>query len=260
MAAIIDTKLDAHRYWPLHGDTKIESYSKCKQLLDNALEKANKQLKDVKVVFLNQLPETPNSEGIDPKRNVLLGIETSTGNEPIDIFDIKALDEQSLKPLNLLTEEIVTKVQQHLTAKKTQGILFSSLGAKFDLRQLKKHTVTIDDKGYLLIDSHRVFVKTQENKIRPLKAQSFHSYTILRFISFQEKIRIIDDYDFARTDQKGMFISTTESITFAKENILPEFQKDDKNYSNGYYALNRDQMTPSLMGNLYEEIKAFPPP
>jgi hypothetical protein len=258
--------LPAHRFWPLHGETQIKEGSSAVDyqiFLDNVLIKANEALgkEDLHVQFLAHVPNEPPVTGIDPMRNLLLSLRFKDREEPIDILDLKALDEASLKPLELIVEEVIAKVHQHLTAKKTEGIIFSSSGSKFDLRKLENCVVAIDDKGYLTIYGKRIVVSSRDEHIVPIKAERMRCYTIMRLILDEEaRIRIFDDYDFIRLNEKGMCIDSTVVHTFALKQIASEFREDAKDYDKVYFEVSRDRLTPSLKDKLFEKILEFSSP
>jgi hypothetical protein len=253
--------LPAHRFWPQSTHLLITEMTndQCQIFLNDVLKEANKILNEEgwHVLFLEHVPSQPLVRGIDPKLNLLMGIRSNEGTEPIDIFDLKALDEQSLKPKELLIEELIAKVRQHLTAKKTQGIIFSKSGSKFDSRNLDKHHVAIDDKGYLTFNDRRV-VFISDKGWSPLKAERLRSYTIVRLVEENDRVRIFDDYDFIRHNEKGMFIDF-QLMKVPSEGLGPD-QQDGKNYDGYYFRVQRDILSQPLKEKLIEEIHKFPDP
>lgn len=257
------TALPAHRFWPQHTEISIDqmSYEKTDTFLKEVLKKANEALekRGVEVVFLDHVPHQSSINGVDPKQNLLLGISSTERTEPIDILDLKALDEQSLKPVDLLAEEVIAKAEQHLAAKKTDGILCSSSGSKFDIRRIENHRVSIDSKGYLTIDEKRIYTMLDKSYM-PIKAERLRSYTILRFVQENEKrIRVIDDYDFIRLNSKGMYFDLAPKI-LSPNNVIEELKQDAKEYYNYYYEVERDVLTPSMKDKLLAEVIKFPAP
>ncbi len=255
-------ELPAHRFWPLRG-TPVSKTTDCQNFLDEILSKVNEVLnrEDLHVQFLAHVPDQPSVTGIDPMRNLLLSLRSQGREEPIDILDLKALDEASLKPLELIVVEVIAKVYQHLSAKKTEGIIFSSSGSKFDLRKLKKGDAAIDDKGYLTIYGKRVVMSSQDEQVVPIKAERIRSYTIIRLIQDERfRIRICDDYDLIRLNEKGMYIDPAGVHTFALEKIASAFRDDAKDYNGKYLEVSRDRLTPSLKDKLLKKMLEFPSP
>src|SRR5579871_688771 len=257
------TALPAHRFWPQHTDILINqmSHEKTDLHLKEVLKKANEVLekRGIEVVFLDHVPHQPSVKGVDPKLNLLLGISSTDRSEPIDILDLKALDEQSLKPVDLLAEEVLAKVEQHLAARKTDGILCSRSGSKLDTRRLENHRVSIDSKGYLTIDQKRIYAVLDEGCM-PLKAERLRSYTILRFIQESEtKIRVIDDYDFIRPNAKGMYFNLTPRILPSSQ-VIEDLKKDAQEYFDTYFDVGRDVLTQPIKDNLLAEVIKFPAP
>lgn len=225
------------------------------QIFDEAIKLANKELEKENAVlfFKNQVPVDPVTTTIDFKRNILLGIKIGEQEEPIDIIDIKALDEVSIKPKDALAEEMIQKVRQHLLAKKTEGIAISSSGSKFDTRKLQNHTFEIDAQGYARIDDKRIVTPTQNGQW-VLKAQSLRSYTILRLVEDDQKVRLFDDYDLVRQNNKGMFVEPAKVNKFALSEIEEGARKDAEIYEGGYLSLGRDEMTQDLKNRLTEVL------
>lgn len=151
----------------------------------------------------------------------------------------------------------LAKVRQHLTAKKTQGVIFSNSGSKFDSRNLDKHLIGIDDKGYLTFNDRRV-VFISDKGWTPLKAERLRSYTMMRFVEENDGVRIFDDYDFIRRNEKGMFIDS-QLMKIPLEALGPD-QQDAKHYDGYYFRVQRDILSPSLKERLIEEIHKFPNP
>ncbi|MBS0604274.1 MAG: hypothetical protein JSS60_04460 [Verrucomicrobia bacterium] len=251
-------------FWPLHGTVSIGAnpFDQSQKLLDSALERANAVLekKGLKVVFLKQIPIDPHVQGINPQRDILLGIRGKEGQGPLDIIDLKALDEVSLKPAELLGEEIIAKVEQHFAARKTQGILFTSSGCKLDGRRLSGYEISIDEQSYLRIDGKRIFVPSDEGAV-PLKSMKLRSYTILRFaLDKEQKLRIFDDHDLVRLNNKGMFVDPTAIINLSIEKIAPVYQPEAESYQGSYFQLERDSLSEEVKSELLKILQEFPPP
>jgi hypothetical protein len=248
--AILATPLPAHRFWPLHGEINISemSFLRCSQMLSIILKRANVILEKEGscVVFLQHVPQFPEVDGIDPHRNLLLGIKAIGKDEPIDILDLKALDETSLKSENLLVEEVVEKVRQHQAAKKTQGILFSSSGSKLDQRLLNGNPFAIDDKGYLRLNDKRLCVRLNDKESMPLKACQLRTYTIMRAALDGQCVQLFDEYDFVRLNKRTMFIDLTVVHQIKPDDIASNCREDAANYDGSYHLLERGTSTPAL--------------
>ncbi len=206
---------------------------------------------------MHQWPREPVEECVDPARNILLGVRTDTGEEPIDIVDLKGLDESTIKPADALAREIVLKVRQHLVAKKTEGIVISSSGTKFDPRFLGIHSFGIDGQGYLLIDRCRVLYG-DESPFRVIKAEIFHTYTICRVIAEKGGIRLFDDYDLVRRNNLGMFVDTSSRTWVTSIALMEEFQADARAYEEHYVVLMRDELTPAKKESVIDCYRQFP--
>lgn len=231
-------------------------------LFKSALNQANGLLakEGVNVFFEQHVPKDPIPKWIDHKRNLLLGISQGTHKEPIDIIDMKEIDETLLKSADTLAKEIVLKVKQHLAAKKTQGILISSSGSKFDIRKLTKHQVAIDTQGYLRIDDTRLAYPTQKGNWI-LKAENLRSYTIIRVIEEKEGIiRLFDDYDLKRANNLGMITNLSKIITLATKELLEESQGDANDYNGKYFIVERDTLTWETKQGLLDMLNTFASP
>lgn len=244
--AILAPSIPAHRFWPLHGEKNISNlpYLHCSTMLSWILKRANNVLekKEITVVFLQHVPQQPGIDVIDPKRNLLLAIQTKDGAEPIDILDLKALDETSLKPEDLLVEEVIEKVRQHLAAKKTQGILFSSSGSKLDQRLLDENQFAIDGNGYLRLNGNRLCVSVSDTESKPLQACQLRTYTIIRAVLEGHCVHLFDEYDLVRLNKRTMFID----LTVVHHD--PE---------GSYYFLERGASTPFLNAKLEAWFQKF---
>ena len=224
---------------------------------DEALALANEELEEAAVFYVHQFPREPVKKCVDPDRNILLGVRTACGEEPIDIVDLKGLDETTIKPADALAREIVLKVKQHLLAKKTDGIIFSSTGTKFDPRFLGIHRFGMDEKGYLLIDNARVLYGN-EKVFRVIKADVFHTYTICRVVAEGSGVRVFDDYDLVRENNRGMFVDCKSRMWVPPKNLLEEFREDATAYKRDYVQLKRDELTPELKGRIIALYRQFP--
>jgi hypothetical protein len=216
------------RHWPESSELIIKNYSpkQCREYLDQVLLQANVALKvdQVEVVFMYHVPTVfVEGGGIDPSKNLMLGIRSNEGQEPIDILYLKALDGQSLKPQNLLVDEVVSKVKQHLAAKKTADILLTMSGSKLDKRFLDLYDISIDEEGYLWVDDTHVSMKNEF-----FAADRLHSYTILRFFYDEEegKIMIVDEYDLVRQDKMAMAIDISVTVNGCFELIRPTYSAE----------------------------------
>lgn len=252
--------------FPFHTDLSIESLAEDEafHILKQAIESANQTLasKEITVVFIKQLsrdpPKTP--EALDVQYNMLLGICIDGHQEPIDIVDIKALDEKSVKSPEDLAQEITQKAIQHVAAKTTTGIVFTDSGSKIDPRLLKEnHQLSIDTAGYLQVDGHRLGIQ-EEQGFRVLKAAAFRSYTISRWIEEENRIRIFDDYDLVRTNRKGMYIDLSKVHRFAVKQLVESHRESANGYQNGYYQIHRDTMSPQTLTKLRQMFIKIPSP
>ena len=226
-----------------------------------ALEKVNLEVQkrcDVSAIFIEHAPKEPASTYVDPTRNLLLGIAHEGASEPISILDLKALD-GSIKTVEDLVLEISFKVEQHLTAKKTAGILFSASGSKFDTRKLdEKWQAAIDQQGYFTINDNRLVYTVPDGRFLPIKADRLASYTQFRLV-FEEpnKIRLFDDYDFIRPDHRGMLINVEKIHQIAVSQLVKGFEEDAKSYKGDYYLLERDTLTDPKKEHLYGVLCFF---
>jgi hypothetical protein len=248
-----------------HAQKKIETLKKeeAYDTVNQAIEISNKLLDaKVSVVFIQQLspqpPQTPKL--LDTRYNMLLGIREGHHEEPIDMIDLKALDEISIKSVDELAEEIVHKVKQHLAAKKIVGIIFSTSGSKLDTRLLKNHTVSIDAADYLAVDHRRVVVETDNKEYCVLKAPTFRSYTIFRLINEGNKVRIFDDYDLFRENKKGILIDVSKVHNLTIEQLVERSRPSAETYKGGYFLLERDEITQPTTHRLYEILSEISPP
>jgi hypothetical protein len=241
---------------PISELTEVQPY----QILYDALLSANEQLKgeNVSVLFKDHIPQQPVASGIDCSRNILLGIQKDGREELIDIVYMKSLDENFIKPVDVLAEEIVRKVKQHLLAKQAEGILFSASGSKFDPRKLTKNTFGIDQEGYIRVNNNRVAYLTGEG-YRVIKAEVLRSYTITRLIEEGEIIRFFDDYDPVRRNNRGMFIDPTKLQQLVHTQLDEGSRKDAKNYDGGYVLIGRDELTIETKQRLQKILPSFQP-
>lgn len=249
-----------------HGHKSIEALEKSEayHTLNQAIEISNKMLDQDKVwvTFIQQLsphpPEKP--ELLDPQYNMLLGIQIGDRQEPIDMIDLKALDEKSIKSAEGLAQEIVQKTKQHLAAKKIKEILISSSGSKFDTRKLQEHALSIDEADFLLVDGHRLAIETEDREYWVLRAPVFRSYTISRWVNEGEKIRAFDDYDLVRRNSRGMRVDVSKIHDLAIEQLVERSRAAAQNYANGYFLVERDQMTRDTIQRLYTILSEIPSP
>ena len=232
------------------------------EMFKRAMNTASEELKErkVSVVFIEYANQQPISSPIDYNCDLLLGIVQNGQTEPIDIFELKALDGQSIKTEKDLADEIVKKVEQHLIAKKTKGILFSASGSKFDTRKLdEKWRFGIDEKGYLTIAGHRLASKSINDRYNPTLAESINSYTVIRLV-FEEpnKIRLLDEYDLVH-NQSCMYINVEKTHDIAASKIVKRKRVDAANYQgDGYYLLERDVLTHDRKKALSKVLMTFP--
>ena len=225
---------------------------------DEALRLANAELgEDTTVCFISQWPKEPVGDFLDPDRNVLLGVSTNEGDEPIDIIDLKGLDETTIKPVDALAHEMVLKVTQHLVAKRMEGIFISRMGSKFDSRCLTQHRFGCDEKGYLLLEGCRILYQ-QGREFRVIKAEVFHSNTICRLIEEAGGVRLFDDYDLVRRNCRGMFISTTGHMRVYADRLTDVFRADAVGYQGDYLQLERDELTEEVKARIIECYRQFP--
>jgi hypothetical protein len=207
------------------------------EIFHKAIQRANAHLEQRRVAFHQQITPQSATSYIDPNHDILLKID---GEELIDIISLKTVDGQGIKTSEVLGAEILKKVHQHCIAKKTEGILFSASGSKLDVRALKENRVSIDAEGYLRINDYRLVLLSGPIPVI-LQAQQLRSYTIVRFIEEKGTIRIFDDYDLQRPDNKGMYVNLEE---------LHE----------GMLVVHRDLLTDSLKQRLREILKSIPVP
>ncbi len=232
---------------------------------NDALELANKALQPqgIELVLIQHVdPQQPHKEFIDPSCDLLLGIklEGTEEVEPIDILDVKALQEDQIKTPIDLHKEMLNKVGQHLLAKTTSGIAFSASGSKFDTRKLQDHTFTIDPQGYARMDSHRLAMETPKGEFFIVPADRMRSYTILRLIEEGEGIiRITDDHDPVRSNSRGMFVNTSTVHQITVDKLLPRCQDDAKDYDNNYLLIQRDTLTQDTKERIYSVLQTFKP-
>lgn len=250
-----------------HTNQSIETLKtgETNRLLDEAIETANKLLEHdgVVIIFIKQLSPTPpeKPELLDARYNMLLGIQSGDQQEPIDMIDMKALDEVSIKSKDQLATEISRKAKQHLAAKKIKKIIISSAGSKLDTRSLKNHTVFIDADDFLLVDGHRLATQTENHEYWVLRTPVFRSYTISRLLEEGNKIRLFDDYDLVRENLKGMLIDVSKVHHLAKEQLVERSRRAAENYNSGeYFLVERDVMTHDTVEWLNSILSTIPFP
>ncbi len=243
----------AHTHKKIEALKEEETYNTVHQ----AIEISNKSLDadEVSVVFIQQLSSQPPEKPklLDARYNMLLGIRVGDQEEPIDMIDLKALDEVSIKSVDDLAKEIVHKVKQHLVAKKIAEIIFSTSGSKLDTRLLKNHTVSIDAADYLTVDNCRIVVETSNKEYWVLQAPNFRSYTIVRLINEGNKIRVFDDYDLFRENKKGMLIDASRVHHLAIEQLVERSRPSAESYNGEYFLVERDEITQPIAHRLYEK-------
>ena len=223
-----------------------------------ALSLANEQLeREAIVYYIDQWPEDPVGDFIDPDRNILLGILTQNGDEPIDIIDLKGLDETTIKSVDALALEMVLKVRQHLVAKKTKGIFISRMGTKFDHRFQMFESFRCDEEGYLRFYDCRLLY-LQKMHYRVIKADEFHSNTVCRILDVPLGIRLFDDYDLVRRDHRGMFIETDVKIRIPLEDVAKMFRVDAEKYQGFYLILERYELTHEEKEWIIARYRKFP--
>lgn len=212
------------------------------QIFYEAIDYANARLKkkNAVAVFKNQLPEEPLTPWIDANRNLLLGVQIHGREEPIDIIYLKTLDGNCIKTSQILGYEIIQKVEQHLLAKTIKEILISESGSKFDTRALTKNKISIDLEGYIRVNDHRLVVLTSQGAVE-IQAKQLRSYTILRFIEENGIIRIFDDFDLLRQDNRGMYL-------------------DPEKLHDKFIVIQRDELTAKTKEHLAEVLKTIPSP
>jgi hypothetical protein len=256
----IPVQFVAHAHQTIDALERGETYL----ILDQAMEMANLTLdsEGAKVIFLQQLspkpPESPQS--LDVRYNMLLGIQMGGQEEPIDMIDMKALDETSVKSAEDLAQEIGAKVKQHLAAKKMKGMVISSSGSKIDTRGLKNHHVSIDEADFLLVDGHRLAIQTENKEFWVLRAPVFRSYTISRWVNEGNYIRAFDDYDLVRKNGKGMLIDCSKVHRLAVEQLVERSRGAAKSDSGEYFLVERDEMTPHALKRFYTILSEIPSP
>ncbi len=205
--------------------------------LQKAIDIANESLTEdgLAVVFMEQLRD----------HNMLLGLQLlgSQEREPIDIIAMKALNTRNVKPENVLAEEICSKVKQHLIAKKTHGIIFSSSGSKFDTRLLPNHQIAIDKDGFFTVNGRRIAIEA-EGEYREIKAHIWRSYTIIRLHKEENYILGFDEHDLVRKDREDPLVAIDVS----------------KVLENGCYLVTRLGIFQDLGGRLSEILTNWPKP
>jgi hypothetical protein len=230
-------------------------------MVNQAIDISNKLLDadEVSVIFIQQLsPQPPEKPKVlDARYNMLLGIRMGDQEEPIDMIDLKALDEVSIKSVDDLAKEIVHKVKQHLAAKKVAEIIFSTSGSKLDTRLLKNHTVSIGAFDYLTVDHRRIAVETGNKEYWVLKAPHFRSYTIVRLINEGNKIRVFDDYDLFRENKKGMLIDVSKVRHLAIEQLVERSRPAAESYNGEYFLVERDEITQNIARHLCEVLSNY---
>lgn len=256
----IATSPFARRGVPLSSlvPSEIDTYFK------DTLAFANDMLKKrgIEVVFLGHTPQEPQLEYIDHNRDLLLGIKQTgvDGEEPIDIIDLKALQTNEIKTSIDLFRELERKIDQHLAAKTTSGIVFSSTGSKFDTRPLQNHTFSIDAMGYVRIDSHRLAMKTPKEEFLIVPAGMLRSYTILRLIEEgSECVRITDDHDIVREDGRGMYVDLSKIHQISADRLLPRSQEDAQSYEGNYLLIERDSLSQEKKEQIYTVLQTLKP-
>lgn len=246
------------QHYPLTGISPDEMID---ALFREALKQVNEELKslEVTVFFMGHDLAKPVPALVNYRENLILGIEYKGQKRPISIFDLKALDEKSIKTVEDQVNEMKNKVLQHLAATKTKGILFSSTGTKFDSRVLQGHQVLIDEKDYLIVDGHRIAYPIPNGSFLVLKAGRLASYTMIALVNEDPKrIRMVDSYDLVRLDNRGMYINVETVHQIAVEALLKESQEEAIGYTAGYYLFGRDQFTDQLKERLYNVLTSLP--
>ena len=251
-------------FWPQHGQVLIseKTLNESLQFLQDILQKANKVLAEeqVQVVFLDHIPKDPPiTGGIDSQRNLLLGIRQGKTDEPIDIFDLKALDEKSFKPLDILVKQLIYKVREHLAAKQlaNRGILISSSGSKFDCRLWEGSFNWTIKKGYLCLGDHRLISLGSSNT--PIKAEFLRSYSISHIVRIGNEAHFFDEFDFLRTQgARTMFVDLKQSQRISADTMRPELQKEAEAHDGEYWILQRGPRTPQLDQQLKEFLLKYP--
>jgi hypothetical protein len=235
--------------YPSRG-ISIEGAEKTSELFAEALKRANKELAAEGVVVLLKDP-------VDHTKNLTLWIQKDGVERPISIFDLKALDEVSLKSVEAMATEIVLKVKQHVTAEKTKGILISTSGSKFDGRRLENHELAIDVAGYITVDGNRLLHGGSKYVI---PAERWSSYTVIRFLEDGDLLWPFDDYDLARENEKGACIDLTTVKKLSAEELMERSREGAVGYHGSYFVCERPTLKPEDKQRLYTELCKFPVP
>lgn len=236
-----------------------------------ALDAANQELSGVCTLIFADAYFPPYGTDEDPEKapvhNLVLRMKHMGGEEPIDIFDLKALNEGFIKTCDDLKNEMVAKARQHIAAKQVSGILFSTSGSKFDVRRLDdSSTLSIDVHGYLRFANQRLAVKSNDF-FYPIKAANLRCYTILRLMQREDGvIRLFDDYDLVRKNNRGAFIDPRKPYTLGLDQIAKSsvtnatIFEDAKSYQGQYLLFERDELTAPEKQELLQTLQQWPIP
>ncbi len=248
-----------------HGSQMIDGLSNegAYNILFQALELSNKKLNEegISVVFIEQVsPQALKNPQLLDTQYILLGIQKEGQQKPIDVINLRALDEISIKSQEGLVNEIVNKVRQHIAAEKIKEIIFSSTGSKLDTRLLTTHTVVVDGQGYLTVNQQRIAIKTDQKDYKILEALALRSPTIIRLIEENDKILFLDDYDLVRKDEKGMCIDTSKTEKIASGLLGSKDRHNAKGYSGRYFLLEEYKISKEIADQLRDVLSKIPPP
>jgi hypothetical protein len=245
--------------FPIDKIENIEEH--CTETFREALFLAIEKLKEknISITFAQQKPKKIFGKTvIVHEKDIFLKIETPAIEEEINIITMLALDKKSIKSSEFLAKEIIKKVNQHITAKKTERIFISSLGLKIDTRKLEKYCFDIDKKGYLRVNKNRICWHIKEkNSYCVYKADYLRSYTIIRTILENNRIILFDDDDLTSLNKSIMFIDVEKSFEISKNLLREEDKKDAENYKGKYFELKKCELEEKQKRRLYEVLKMY---
>lgn len=135
--------------------------------------------------------------------------------------------------------------------------MISSSGSKFDVRQLKDHSLNIDQQGYLRVDNNRVVFSAAEKGFLVIKAENLRSYTIIRVLAEDGRIQFFDDYDLVRRDNEKMFIDIGKAHQLVVNLFCKDSAEDAKTFPGEYVFLWRDNFTAEEKKHLSEILKTY---
>ena len=227
-------------------DPQTIDVNEAKERLDSVLDLATAMLQKkghrFQVAFNGQ-PTVAHNSSFNPMAPIDLKLVYDDGREDeIDMVNIVTFPgydptigrlTSGLKDACDLAAEIVTKVEEHLTAIEDPDILISKARSKYSTEKLTTCILSIDPQDYLRVNGYRIRAHGDDDWI--LSASSLRSHNILVFREETTRLYLEDEKDPA----PHFYIMLNDFVTFATEEEIAKLP--DKNRADALDYLASDK-------------------